>query len=61
VVTSRVIASLTAPDPTIVVASIKDQDITDQGGIEPGTVANVPGLCSANPIEDTRLWLNIEN
>jgi hypothetical protein len=51
-------------DPTIVDASIRDQDITGPGDTELGTVANGPGLCrtvSANPIEDTRLWSNPEN
>jgi hypothetical protein len=51
-------------DPTIVDASIRDRDITGPDDIELGTVANGAGLCravSANPIEDTRLWSNVQN
>jgi hypothetical protein len=55
---AHAIASLTAPDPTIVGASIRDEDITGPADTELGTVANGAGLCrtaSANPIGDIRV------
>ena len=53
--TVSTVRHLKPPDPAIVDASIRDQDITDPDDIELGTVANGGGLCrtvSANRIGD---------